>query len=201
MARQVPDHRTVFPGERFGLLLVEQNTGQSTARGSAIMLCRCACGNLISVSVKRLTRKYEPLRSCRCLITTPAHRSWAAAKQRCLNPKAHGYEAYGGRGITMDPRWVRSFWAFYYDMGGCPRDLNKSLERRNNDGPYCKLNCVWATTAEQSRNRRSTKLSINKVRDIRSRAPFESQHNLAKEFDVNQSAISRVVNNLRWEGV
>jgi hypothetical protein len=32
-----------------------------------------------------------------------------------------------------------------------------SLERKDNDGPYSKENCVWATVPEQNRNRRSTR--------------------------------------------
>lgn len=33
-----------------------------------------------------------------------------------------------------------------------------TLERKNNDGPYCASNCVWATRYEQARNNRRNRL-------------------------------------------
>lgn len=76
---------------------------------------------------------------------------WQAMRQRVHNPKRRGHELYGGRGITIDPRWD-SFTAFLEDMGECP-PLH-SLDRKDPNGNYCKDNCQWATGTEQQRNRR-----------------------------------------------
>jgi hypothetical protein len=72
-------------------------------------------------------------------------------RQRCLNVKNPNYKNYGGRGITIDPRWGM-FENFLEDMGVRPD--GKTLDRKDNDGPYAKWNCKWSTPTEQNNNRR-----------------------------------------------
>lgn len=82
----------------------------------------------------------------------PAHstyRSWQAMKRRCDSPRDTFYARYGGRGITYDPRWA-GFDAFLADMGERPQGT--TLDRVDNDGPYEKSNCRWATASEQRNN-------------------------------------------------
>jgi hypothetical protein len=83
---------------------------------------------------------------------TPTYYCWLNMKKRCLRDGGPDYPDYGGRGITFDPRW-RTFAAFFKDMGEKPE--GKTLDRKNNDGPYCKKNCRWATPLEQSENKRN----------------------------------------------
>lgn len=91
---------------------------------------------------------------------TPEYISWSSMCQRCNNPKHRHYKDYGGRGIQVCKRWL-SFNLFLEDMGKRP-SINHSLDRRENDGNYCKDNCYWATKEEQSSNTRvSVKVTIN----------------------------------------
>jgi hypothetical protein len=83
---------------------------------------------------------------------------WCGIISRCEDESSgKNFAKYGGRGISICRRWRESFVAFQADMGEPPSDRH-SIERRNNDGNYEPGNCVWATPAEQARNRRSTLL-------------------------------------------
>ena len=82
--------------------------------------------------------------------------SWASMKRRCGDPENQDYHLYGGRGITVCDRWMKSFYDFMADMG--PRPSRKHmLDRKNNDGNYEPGNCRWATPLQSGRNTRKNK--------------------------------------------
>jgi hypothetical protein len=84
-------------------------------------------------------------------------------KSRCSDPNSHAYKDYGGRGIKVCKRWLE-FENFLADMGERPEGL--VLERRNNNRSYCPSNCRWATIKDQNRNKRTSKLTRTKARQI-----------------------------------
>ena len=87
---------------------------------------------------------------------SPTYSSWVAMKHRCNNSASHNYHLYGGRGISVHPRWS-DFVNFLADMGDRPEGT--SLDREDPDGDYCPGNCRWATSKQQARNRRTSVLT------------------------------------------
>ena len=53
--------------QRFGRLLVLEETQQRDNGGSIIWKCQCDCGNIVYVSSNRLRHKNKPTQSCGCL--------------------------------------------------------------------------------------------------------------------------------------
>lgn len=152
-------------GQRFGRLvvLVQAHRAKGTA---ARWLCRCDCGNE-KVCISSHLRG-GLIRSCGCLrreVTAARSRShgqskrspeytyWLNLRNRCNNPRSKDYPRYGGREITVDPRWD-DFTAFLADMGPRPTP-RATIERIDNAKGYGPGNCVWLGRAAQNRNRRS----------------------------------------------
>ena len=84
---------------------------------------------------------------------------WRGMVRRCTNDKCVAYRNYGSRGIKVCDRWMGpdGYKNFESDMGPCPSE-NHSIERKDVNGDYCPSNCKWATTFEQTGNRRNSVL-------------------------------------------
>jgi hypothetical protein len=118
--------------------------------------------------------------------------------QRCTNPNHEAYARYGGRGITICGRWLKSFAAFVEDMG--PRPVGLTLDRIDSNGNYEPSNCRWANRFEQARNRRSNKLNETAAMQIRwlhADGGF-TQKQIASVFGVRPIEVSRIVHGKRW---
>lgn len=85
------------------------------------------------------------------MVNTRTYRSWKGMRERCYDEAHPQYRRYGGRGITVCERWQHSFVNFLADMGVAPAGL--TLDRKDNDLPYNRGNCRWATSREQALNR------------------------------------------------
>jgi len=94
------------------------------------------------------------------LAGTREYANWAGMKARCHNKKSVDYKFYGGKGIKVCDRWRNSFKAFVEDMGERPDGM--SLDRVDPFGDYEPGNCRWATTEQQSRNKRCHHVSLDR---------------------------------------
>jgi ribosomal protein S25 len=94
----------------------------------------------------------------------PLYSTWKGMRSRCNSSTHSRYKDYGGRGIKICSEWD-DFYKFYFDMGDRPK--GKTLDRIDNNGPYCKENCKWSTPSEQNRNARRSVLNEDQVKAIR----------------------------------
>lgn len=154
-------------GKRFGRLVVVRRSKERASDKHIRWDCQCDCGSE-AVVIGHLMR-YGLTKSCGCLskqITgdmsrthgrskTRTYRIWKGMRRRCNAPSAAHFEYYGGRGISVHPRW-ETFENFLEDMGECP--AGSSLDRVDNSKNYEPGNCRWATIQTQARNMRSNRL-------------------------------------------
>lgn len=140
--------------------------GTSIIRSS--ILCRCSCGVETLVRLCHL-RSGASKRCAECGLrifnqsrvahgnarrgkVSPEWHAWKGMLDRCENKKNSVFSRYGGRGITVCVKWKKSFKAFLSDVGLKP-SKEHTLERKDNNKGYTTSNVIWATRAQQSRNR------------------------------------------------
>ena len=104
------------------------------------------------------------------------YRSWQTMKERCYIKNSISYKNYGARGITICDRWINNFNNFLLDMGKKPTKKH-SIERIDINKNYEPSNCKWATSKEQSRNKRNNVI-INYNNELLIKKDFLKKYNL-----------------------
>lgn len=186
-------------GARFGKLTVRSPAG--SRGGHMYWNCICDCGNEKTVRGSHL--KYGNVRSCGCL---PAHKThgerrtrlygvWANMMRRCYTTTSTDYQMYGARGITVCDEWHNfSKFAEWAKATGYDQAAEKgacTIERTDNNGPYCPINCKWADAVTQANNTRKT-------RKITYKGETHSVSEWARILNIKQSTLSMRINKYGW---
>lgn len=114
-------------------------------------------------------------------------------KQRCFNPRNAYYDDYGGRGISVDPAWSKSFDVFFAYVG--PRPPGTTLDRIDVNGHYQPGNVRWATPEVQANNTRRSRLlthdgrtqSLSRWSREVGRSPLLIARRLERGWDVSRA--------------
>ncbi len=161
----------VNPGDRHGRLTVVREIEPIRSPSGNLLRrieCLCDCGASATPFLNNIRRKLTT--SCGCFRSevhsthgdwgSGEYHTWDGMLARCRNKEHESYPDYGGRGIAVCDRWL-DYANFLHDMGRKPSEKH-SIERIDTNGNYCKENCKWATSAEQSRNtRRNVRLTYD----------------------------------------
>lgn len=116
--------------------------------------CRCSCGREAWVQGEHLRTGrskscHGKLRTTHGQTGTKLYASWHYVKHRVQREPHY-------RQLGIYEPWKTSFEAFASELGE-PPSLLHSVERKDNSRGYFPGNVIWATSAEQSRNRRSNR--------------------------------------------
>lgn len=154
-------------GQRFGrLLAISPVSPEMISRTK--WNCICDCGAHHQTQAWDLCN--GATKSCGCLnldrtatmnrshgkSNAPEYGNWCSMKDRCYNENKKHYAIYGGRGVTVCERWLKSFQHFLDDMGPKPSPTHTIDRYPNIDGNYEPENCRWADPTEQVMNRRNS---------------------------------------------
>lgn len=188
--------RDIAPGFKINSLEFIRDLNRLNPSNRLLSEWRCDCGNVIEFPTGRIVTGYK--KSCGCVgkeisrkaVTTHGmkgtkeYATWTGIKNRCRNKNNKDFDRYGGRGIDICDEWFSSFESFFGHVGKAPTKSHQ-IDRVKNDVGYVPGNIRWATSLQQSQNRRNSKRWT--VKGI----IFEGISEAASHFKVSKNTICR----------
>lgn len=143
--------------------------GSKIEKGIRKAETKCICGRIKYVDLCDL--KKGEIKSCGCkkieylkeaskthgFSDHPIYHSYCRMISRCFEVKDERFKDYGFRGIKVCDEWKNDFLSFYNWAINAGWGKGLEIDRINNDGNYEPLNCRWATSAVQNRNKRNNR--------------------------------------------
>ena len=162
-------------------------------KGNGLKTKSCGCARGLINSERQATAAAHNKR---------LYRIWTSIKTRCENKNCLAYKNYGGRGITICEEWSQ-FSSFLNWALKTKYEHGLQIDRVDNDQGYSPRNCRWSTTAENSQNRRSTKLTKEDVAAIRSALSQGgwTHARLADHYGVCTATIGHVASRRNWRNI
>lgn len=188
--------------QKFGKLTVI-DSAPNNKHGSSCWLCRCECGNTITVVAHDLVSKHT--QSCGCtrlekvknlnakhrMSNTRIYKTWQDMKARCYNPNNKHYCDYGKRGIIVCDDWKNDFSAFYKWATENGYSDTLKIDRIDVNGNYEPTNCRWCDDYTQANNRRNSHY-------VTYHGETDTLDNMCRKLNINSKVIrGRLRNNTR----
>jgi YHS domain-containing protein len=137
------------------------NEFRAEVNGKTYIFCTGICP-VCNIEFSRRKSNFVKAKCCGCkpnhlrhgMTRTRPYYAWRNMLMRCLVPTTKFYALYGGRGIKVCERW-KTFENFWQDMK-VGYSAHLTLDRLDTNGNYEPSNCRWATSKEQSLNRRNS---------------------------------------------
>lgn len=118
------------------------------------------------------------------------YNSWRRMHTRCYDEAYHSYHRYGGRGITVCPRW-HSYKDFCADMEST-HFAGATLEREDNDAGYSPFNCKWLPKAE---NTKPLKYDLQEMLELYNSGLTQAK--VGAQFGLTQDRVSKLLKRAR----
>jgi len=134
------------------------------------------------------------------------YQSWLSMRDRCFNPRNPRFLHYGGKGVTVNPRWD-TFENFLADMGDRP--AGTTLGRFRDQGNYEPGNCAWQNSQEQAKKGSSNgRARLHEEQVLCARALYTpkarrgcSIKNMAADLGVSFGTMDLAVRGVTWRSV
>ena len=129
---------------------------------------------------------------------SPTYRSWKALRMRVRHPERN--VGYANPNIILHPRYD-NFENFLADVGPRPT-LKHSIDRYPDpNGGYVPGNLRWATPAQQSSNRRSSKFTFEQaVLLALERLTGSKYKEISKRWNCSENLPREIIKGRAWRG-